>query len=159
MAASGPILVVPGSGRTWFTYLVYVFFFLAAACVLTTIVLLRIAPGEILLDLPGALIGIALALAGIGFFDKIPRELTILPDGFEIRYALSHTRIKWGQLIGFTDARRGFVGLRVAPVTRGVWGALIVTTEQARAILSHPACPHFSLPPDVMRELNRVIQS
>jgi hypothetical protein len=122
---------------------------------LTSAYLVLTVPALLIYDILWALLGVVSVLAGIAVSERRPRALTVGPDAIEIRYLLTRARVKWTQLKGPVYPRQGFLDFQAAPGTPGVWGGLTVTTEQARAILSHPSCPPFDLSPDVTRELDR----
>ena len=157
MTSNSDRVVIKGAGRTWFNYLEYTFFTIGAALMITSVylVLTVTVPGLLIYNVVWALLGLVSVLVGIGFSERIPRALTVGPDEIEIRYLLSRARVKWSQLRGPVYQRQGFLDFQAAPGTHGVWGALTVTTEQARAILSNPMCPRFDLPPSVVDELGR----
>jgi hypothetical protein len=111
------------------------------------------APGLFRVDLPGALLGVAVFLMGLAVLDRLPRTVEVGPGGVEFRYLLSHVKLRWDQLAAPTVVGKGFVAFRAVTGARGVWGSLTVTVGQAREILSHPACPSFDLPDDVANEL------
>jgi len=136
----------PERARAWWSYTDYVVFALGVDLVGVTGYLVVTAPGLFAVDLPGALLGIAAFLIGLAILDRLPRTILVGPDALEFRYLLSHVRLKWDQLAAPTLAGKGFVAFRAVSGTRGVWGSLTVTTEQARAILAYPACPSLDLP-------------
>jgi hypothetical protein len=148
-------VMVGGRGRTWLNYLLYTFFAIGAALIIASIYLVFDAPGLFIYDTLWGLLGLVCVIMGIGFLDRIPRGLSVGPDGIEVHYLLTRARVDWGRLRGPIYQRQGFLDFGAASGTHGVWGALTVTTEQARAILSNPSCPHFHLPPDVVDELRR----
>jgi hypothetical protein len=150
-------VVIEGAGRTWFNYVLYVFFATGAVLIITSVYLILAAPGLLIYDIVWALLGVVSVIVGIGYFDRIPRALTVGPDGIEIRYLLTRARVAWSQLKGPVYQRQGFLDFQAASGTHGVWGALTVTTEQARAILSNPSCPRFDLSPNVVDELDRSV--
>jgi len=141
------------SGRAWWAYSTYVVFGLGGALVVVTAYLVLTSPGLFHFDLPGALLGIAAFLMGLALLDRLPRRIEVGPVGVEFRYLLSHVRLTWAQLAAPENAGKGFVAFRAVSGTPGVWGTLPVTDEQARTILSHPACPTFDLPDAVAVEL------
>jgi hypothetical protein len=140
-------------GRAWWAYSAYVVFALGVALVVVTAYVIVTAPGLFRVDLPGALLGVAAFLIGLAILDRLPRNVRVGAEVVEFRYLLSHVNLRWDQLAAPTLLQRGFVAFRAVTGARGVWGSLTVTAGQARAILSHPACPAFDLPDDVVREL------
>jgi hypothetical protein len=151
----GSAVVVSDGTRTWFTYLVYAFFVIGAALLVAMVYLVLVAPGLLAIDIAGGLIGVAAIIAGLGFLDRVPRHVTVDSDSIEMIYVLSRVRLKWDQLKAPVYSSQGFLDFRATSGTRGVWGGLTVTTKQARAILAHPSCPRFELPPNVIDELGR----
>ena len=143
----------PERARAWWAYSAYVVFALGVVLVLVTVYLVFTSPGLFKVDLPGALLGIAVFLMGLAVLDRLPRDVRVGPYAIEFRYLLSHVKLKWDQLAAPTLVGRGFVAFRAATGARGVWGPLTVTARQAREILSHPSCPSFPLPDDVANEL------
>ncbi len=137
-------------GRAWWAYSEYVVFSLGIVLLLFTAYLILTAPGLFKVDLPGALLGIAAFLIGLAILDRLPREVDVRPEGVEFRYFLSRVVLRWDQLASPTIVGKGFVAFRAASGARGVWGPLTVTAGQAREILSHPSCPHFELPEDLV---------
>jgi len=140
--------------RTWWSYSSYVVFGLGIALLFVTAYVILTAPGLFKVDLPGALLGIAAFLIGLSILDRLPRDVKVGADGIEFHYFLSDVALRWDQLEAPTIVGRGFVAFRAARGSRGVWGLLTVTAEQARAILNHPACPLFPLPEALATELN-----
>jgi hypothetical protein len=132
---------------------VYVVFALGVALVLVTIYVVFTAPGLFNVDIPGALLGVAVFLMGLAILDRLPRDVEIGPDAVEFRYLLSHVKLKWDQLAAPTLVGKGFVAFKAVTGARGVWGPLTVTARQAREILTHPACPPFDLTDEVANEL------
>jgi hypothetical protein len=130
-----------------------VVFALGVALILATVYLVFTAPGLFKVDLPGALLGVAVFLMGLAVLDRLPRTVEVGPDAVEFHYLLSHVKLKWDQLAAPTVVGKGFVAFRAVTGARGVWGSLTVTAMQARQILSHPACPSFDLPDDVAGEI------
>jgi hypothetical protein len=144
---------VSAGARTWWAYSTYVVFALGVALVFVTAYVIITAPGLFRVDLPGALLGVAAFLIGLAILDRLPRDVQVGPDAIEFRYLLSHVSLRWDQLAAPTIVGKGFVAFRAVTGARGVWGSLTVTAGQARAILSHPACPAFDLPEALAREL------
>lgn len=141
------------SRRTWWSYSSYVVFGLGIALLFVTAYVIVAAPGLFRVDLPGALLGIAAFLIGLTVLDRLPRDVTVSDDGVEFRYFLSDVVLRWDQLAAPTIIGKGFVAFRATRGSRGVWGLLPVTKEQARTILSNPSCPTFDLPEVLQREL------
>jgi hypothetical protein len=152
--AAGPV-AVRGRGRMWWAYSEYIVFTLGIILLLFTAYLIVAAPGLFKVDLPGALLGIAVFMIGLAILDRLPRDVEVGPDGVEFRYFLSRVVLKWSQLAAPTIVGPGFVAFRATRGTRGVWGPLTVTAPQARDILSHPGCPHFELPEALANELRQ----
>ena len=148
--------MVSGGERGWYTYLVYTIFVIGAGLLVAMAFLILTAPRLFDLDVGGGLLGVAAMISGLGALDRIPRRVTLGSDSLEIRYPLSRIRLRWEELDSPVPSTRGFLDFRVIAGTRGVVGGLTVTTEQARAILRHPACPHFDLSLDVVDELKRL---
>jgi hypothetical protein len=142
-------------GRAWWAYSEYVVFSLGIVLLLFTAYLILTAPGLFKVDLPGALLGIAAFLIGLAILDRLPREVEVGSTGVEFRYFLSRVNLRWEQLAAPALVGKGFVAFRAATGTRGVWGPLTVTAGQARDILSHPKCPQFDLPDDLVNELRK----
>lgn len=150
-----PPAPVPERTRTWWAYSTYVVFALGGILILLTVYLIFTDPGLFRYDLPGALLGVAAFLIGLAILDRFPRDVDVGPEGVEFDYLLSHIKLTWGQLAGPVRVGKGFVAFRAAGGTKGVWGLLTVTDEQARTILSHPSCPAFELPDEVATELRQ----
>jgi cytochrome c biogenesis protein CcdA len=150
---TGQFVPAAERGRAWWAYSAYVVFALGIALVFVTAYVIITAPGSFSVDLPGALLGIAVFLMGLAILDRLPRHVEVGPDAVKFRYLLSHVNLKWDQLAAPTLVGKGFVAFRAVTGARGVWGPLTVTSGQARAILSHPACPAFNVPADVAEEL------
>ena len=138
--------------RTWWSYSTYVVFGLGIALLLLTAYVIVTAPALFKVDLPGALLGVAAFLIGLTILDRLPRDVKVGPDTIEFHYFLSDVTLRWDQLAAPTIVGKGFVAFRAVRGSRGVWGLLTVTVDQARAILSHPACPSFDLPEALARE-------
>jgi len=152
---AGTPVPVRSRGRVWWAYSEYVVFSLGIVLLLLTAYLIVTAPGLFKVDLPGALLGIAVFLIGLAILDRLPRDVQVTPDGVEFRYFLSRVVLKWDQLAAPTLAGRGFAAFRAVSGVRGVWGPLTVTATQARDILSHPKCPPFELPEDLSAQLRK----
>ncbi len=146
---------VRGKGRAWWAYSEYVVFSLGIILILLTAYLIVKAPGVFSVDLPGALLGIAAFLIGLAILDRLPRDVEVGEDGVEFRYFLSRIVLKWNQLAAPTLVGTEFVAFRAVAGTRGVWGPLTVTSQQARDILSHPGSPPFDLPEDLVNALSK----
>ena len=144
---------LPERTRAWWAYSAYVVFALGVVLVLVTVYLIVTSPGWFKVDLPGALLGLAVFLMGLAVLDRLPRDVRVGSDTVEFRYLLSHVKLRWDQLAAPTLVGKGFVAFRAATGARGVWGPLTVTARQAREILSHPSCPSFPLADDVANEL------
>jgi hypothetical protein len=140
--------------RTWWSYSTYVVFGLGVTLLFVTAYVIVTAPGLFKVDLPGALLGIAAFLIGLTILDRLPRNVKVGPDALEFHYFLSDVTLRWDQLAAPTIVGKGFVAFRATRGSRGVWGLLTVTLDQARTILSHPACPAFDLPEALVRELS-----
>ena len=151
--ATGVVAPVHAGGRTWWAYSTYVMFALGVALVIVTAYVIVRSPGLFTVDLPGALLGVAAFLIGLAILDRLPRQIFVDAKIIEFRYLLSRITLPWSQLAAPTLVSKGFVAFRAVSGTRGVWGSLTVTTDQARAILRNPACPAFTLPDDLSREL------
>jgi hypothetical protein len=143
-----------GKGRAWWAYSEYVVFSLGIILILLTAYLIVRAPGVFSVDLPGALLGIAAFLIGLAILDRLPRDVEVSANGVEFRYFLSRIVLKWDQLAAPTLVGKEFVAFRAVAGTRGVWGPLTVTGQQAREILSHPGSPPFELPKDLENALS-----
>jgi hypothetical protein len=139
--------------RTWWSYSTYIVFALGIALLFVTAYVIVAAPGLFKVDLPGALLGVAAFLIGLTILDRLPRDVKVGPEDIEFHYFLSDVTLRWDQLAAPTIVGKGFVAFRAVRGSRGVWGLLTVTVDQARAILSHPACPSFELPEVLAREL------
>lgn len=150
---TGRSVPVSAGARAWWAYSTYVVFALGVALVFVTAYVIVTAPGLFTIDLPGALLGAAAFLIGLAVLDRLPRRIQVGPGGVEFRYLLSRVVLRWDQLATPTVVGKGFVAFRAVTGARGVWGSLTVTAGQARAILSHPACPSFDLPDPVAAEL------
>jgi hypothetical protein len=133
---------------------VWLVFAIGVSAILISVDFIVTSPGLGLLDYVGVLLGVAAFIVGLVYLDRMPRRVVINPDTVEFHYLLTHVKLKWDQLAAPTDVWQGFVSFNAVPGTRGVAGPLTVTTEQARAILSSPACPHFNLPEGAVRELD-----
>ncbi len=144
---------VRAKGRAWWAYSEYVVFSLGIILILLTAYLIVKAPGVFSVDLPGALLGIAAFLIGLAILDRLPRDVEVSESGVEFRYFLSRIILKWDQLAAPTLVGKEFVAFRAVSGTRGVWGPLTVTGQQARDILSHPGSPPFELPEDLVNAL------
>jgi len=151
---SGSGVPVPAGGRVWWEYSSYIVFGLGVALLLVTAYVIVTAPGLFKVDLPGALLGIAAFLIGLSILDRLPRHILLGKEAIEFRYFLSGITLRWDQLTGPSMVGKEFVTFRAATGARGVWGGLTVTVGQARAILSHPACPKLELPDDVVKALH-----
>lgn len=145
---------VPAGGRAWWEYSSYVVFGLGVALLFLTAYVIVTAPGLFKVDLPGALLGIAAFLIGLSILDRLPRHIFLGSETVEFHYFLSEITLRWDQLTTPTLSGKEFVSFRAVTGARGVWGGLTVTVGQARAILSHPRCPAFSLPVDVAKALD-----
>jgi len=140
--------------RTWWSYSTYVVFGLGIALLFVTAYVILTAPKLFQVDLPGALLGIAAFLIGLTVLDRLPRDVKVGAEGVDFHYFLSDVALRWDQLDRPTIVGKGFVAFRAVRGSRGVWGLLMVTAEQARAILSHPSCPSFELPEALAKELS-----
>lgn len=146
---AAPAVHVATGVRAWWSYTTYVVFGLGIALVLVTAYVIVVAPGLFQVDLPGALLGVAAFLIGLAILDRLPHAVSVGPEGVEFLYFLSRVRLRWNQLAEPSIVGKGFVAFRAVKGARGVWGPLPVTPDQAREILSHPACPRFVLPGDL----------
>lgn len=153
---AAPVEVVSEGGWGVFGYLIYSFFGAGVALLAGMVYLVLDTRRLLEMDIALGLIGVATIVVGLGSTDRMPRKLTLDSETIEIHYSLSRVRLKWSQLRPPVLSTRGFLDFRASSGTRGVWGGLTVTTQQARAILDHPACPHFELSLDVVSELARV---
>lgn len=149
---------VPGGGRTWVNYMAYFLFAAGIGAIGLSFYFYAVKPQLGVFNLAGTGIGVASIIGGLTALDRIPRSASVGSDFVEIRYLLSHVKVPWSQLRPPVFQRSGFIDFSAAPGTRGVIGGITVTTEQARMILAHPACPHLALPPAVVSELKRLDQ-
>ena len=69
----------PERARAWWAYSAYVVFALGVVLVLVTVYLVVTSPGLFKVDLPGALLGIAVFLMGLAVLDRLPRDVRVGP--------------------------------------------------------------------------------
>lgn len=147
-------MVVPDHTRSWRDLFVYLFLATSASLEALTIHYVVTVPRLLIFDCAPGLLGVAVLLAGLAVMARIPKKLTLDSESIEVQYLLGRVRLQWGQLRAPIRSTRGFLEFLANPGTRGVAGPITVTSQQARAILSHPSCPRFNLSPEVVRELD-----